>query len=78
MNQKILLIHTDGYDIDITTFDNPAAAQQAMQNAYNNLKPSELAPEWAELSYCDDNDAKLYCNGENVHIWKLHKVYYLK
>ena len=45
MKQKILLIHTDGYDIDITEFDDPAAAQQAMQNAYNNLKPSELAPE---------------------------------
>lgn len=74
MKQKILLIHTDGYDIDITEFDNPVTATKAMQNAYNSLKPSELAPEWAELSYCDDNDAKLYCNGEDVHIWKLHKV----
>lgn len=74
MKQKTLLIHTDGYDIDITEFDNLAAAQQAMQKAYNDLKPSELEPEWAELSYCDDNDAKLYCNGEDVHIWKLHKV----
>lgn len=45
MKQKILLIHTDEYGIDITTFDDPAAAQQTMQNAYNNLKPSELAPE---------------------------------
>lgn len=74
MKQKILLIHTDGYDIDITTFDDPAAAQQTMQNAYTNLKPSELAHEWADLSYCDDDSAKLYCNGEDVHIWKLHKV----
>lgn len=74
MKQKILLIHTNGYDIDSTTFDDPAAAQQAMQNAYNNLKPSELAPEWADLSYCDDDSAKLYCNGEDVHIWKIHKV----
>lgn len=74
MKQKILLIHTDGYDIDITEFDNPVTATKAMQKAYNDLKPSELEPEWAELSYCDDNDAKLYCNGEDVHIWKLHKV----
>ena len=74
MKQKILLIHTDGYDIDITTFDDPAAAQQAMQNAYNNLKPSELAPKWADLSYCDNDSAKLYCNGEDVHIWKIHKI----
>lgn len=74
MKQKILLIHTDGYDIDITEFDDPSAAQQAMQKAYDNLKPSELEQEWADLSYCDDNDAKLYCNGEDVHIWKLHKV----
>ena len=74
MKQKILLIHTDGYDIDITTFDDTTAAQQAMQNAYNNLKPSELAPEWADLSYCDDDSAKLYCNGEDVPIWKLNKV----
>lgn len=74
MKQKILLIHTDGYDIDITEFDNPVTATKAMQNAYNSLKPSELRPEWTELSYCDDNDAKLYCNGEDVHIWKLHKV----
>lgn len=74
MKQKILLIHTDGYDIDITTFDDTATAQQAMQKAYHDLKPSELASEWADLSYCDDNSAKLYCNGEDVHIWKLHKV----
>lgn len=74
MKQKILLIHTDVYDIDITTFDDPATAQQTMQKAYHDLKPSKLEPEWAELSYCDDNDAKLYCNGEDVHIWKLHKV----
>lgn len=74
MKQKILLIHTDGYDIDIITFDNPAEARQTMQHAYDNLKPSELAPEWADLSYCDNDSAKLYCNGEDVHIWKLHKV----
>lgn len=74
MKQKILLIHTDGYDIDITEFDDPIAATKAMQNAYNNLKPSELAPEWADLSYCDNDSAKLYCNGEDVHIWKIHKV----
>lgn len=74
MKQKILLIHTDGYDIDITTFDDTAAAQQAMQKAYHNLKPSKLEPEWADLSYCDNDNAKLYCNGEDVHIWKIHKV----
>lgn len=74
MKQKILLIHTDGYDIDITTFDDTTAAQQAMQKAYHDLKPSKLAPEWTDLSYCDNDNAKLYCNGEDVHIWKLHKV----
>lgn len=74
MKKKTLLIHTNGYDIDITEFDDPVAATKAMQNAYNNLKPSELGPEWAELSYCDDNNAKLYYNGEDVHIWKCHHV----
>lgn len=39
-----------------------------------DLKPSELAPEWADLSYYDNDSAKLYCNGEDVHIWKIHKV----
>lgn len=74
MKQKTLLIHTDGYDIDITEFDDPVAATKAMQNTYDSLKPSELEQEWADLSYCDDNDAKLYCNGEDVHIWKCHHV----
>lgn len=74
MKKKTLLIHTNGYDIDITEFDDPVAATKAMQNAYNNLKPSELGHEWTELSYCDDNNAKLYCNGEDVHIWKCHHV----
>lgn len=74
MKQKTLLIHTDGYDIDITEFDDPVAATKAMQNTYDSLKPSELEPEWAELSYCDDDSAKLYCNGEDVHIWKCHHV----
>lgn len=45
-----------------------------MTEAYDDLKPSELDTEWAEMSYCDDNDAKLYRNGEDVHIWKLHIV----
>lgn len=62
MKQKILLIHTDGYDIDSITFDDLTAAKQAMQNAYNNLKPSELGQEWADLSYCDDDSAKLFCD----------------
>ena len=74
MKQKTLLIHTDGYDIDIIEFDDPVAATKAMQNTYDSLKPSELEPEWAELSYCDDDSAKLYCNGEDVHIWKCHHV----
>lgn len=74
MNHKTLLIHTDGYDIDVTEFDNTNDAKQAMQKAYDDLKPSELELEWAELSYCSDNDAKLYCNGEDVHIWTLHEV----
>ena len=72
MKQKILLIHTDGYDIEITEFDDPAAAQQAMQKAYHDLKPSKLAPEWADLSYCDNDSenciatARMYTSGNSI------------
>lgn len=45
MKHKTLLIHTDGYDIDVTEFDNPTTATQAMQKAYDSLKPSKLRPE---------------------------------
>lgn len=75
MKHKILLIHTNGYDIDVTEFDDINFARRVMQKTYDNLKPNELESEWAELSYCSDNDAKLYCNGEDVHIWTLHEAY---
>lgn len=74
MNEKVLLIHTDGYDIDVSEYISIDNARKTMIEAYDDLKPSELDTEWAEMSYCDDNDAKLYRNGEDVHIWKLHIV----
>ena len=49
---KVLLIHTDGYSIDVV-------------GKYG------IDPEWMKSSHCDNEEAILYINGEEVHVWQI-------
>ena len=73
---KFVLIHTDGYTIDYDdshkTLDE---ARKEMKRQYDSNMPSDgLSPEWEDMSYCNDDDAILYANGEDVHIWRIITV----
>ena len=71
---KALLIFTDSYSISVTEHDSVAEATQAMQEHYNQLCPSELEEEYADLSYCSDEEAILYDNGDTVYVWKVYET----
>lgn len=69
---KAILTHTDGYKIDIEKYVSLKEARDAMKEQYEELIPTDgLAPEWNEMSHCDSNEAILYTNGEEVHVWKI-------
>lgn len=70
---KCILVHTDGYSINYddshTTLDE---ARQEMSRQYNKYIPTGgLIPEWKDISYLNDDDAILYANGEDVHVWRI-------
>lgn len=69
----IVLIYTNGYYIStFTDFANVEEARARMKEEYKSMIPTEgLEPEWDEMSFCGEDDAVLYANGENVHVWKI-------
>lgn len=46
-----------------------------MSQQYEEYMPTGgLSPEWEDMSYFTDDDAILYTNGENVHVWRIITV----
>ena len=44
-----------------------------MNRQYNeNIPIGGLVPEWEDMSFINDDDATLYTNGEEVHIWRIY------
>ena len=74
MKTKALLIRTSGYEIDISKFPSIDDARNEMKNEYKRLTPTEFDPDWESMSYCDENNAILYCNGEDVYVWKVYEI----
>ena len=76
MKNKYLLMTTDGYSLDDYTFyDSFETAQAMMKKSYENLTPSNWIDEFKEMSNCGEKDAILYCNGENVYVWNIIKMF---
>ena len=71
---KFILIHTDGYSIDCDdSYKTIDEARQEMNRQYNeNIPIGGLVPEWEDMSFINDDDATLYTNGEEVHIWRIY------
>lgn len=71
---KFILIHTDGYSIDCDdSYKTIDEARQEMNRQYNeNIPIDGLVPEWEDMSFINDDDATLYTNGEEVHIWRIY------
>ena len=72
-DMAIVLIYTNGYYTStFTDFANVEEARARRKEEYKSMIPTEgLEPEWDETSFCGEEDAILYANGENVHIWKI-------
>lgn len=69
---KILLIHTDGYTIDVVgRYDSVEEASRNLYLEYEKMCSQEIYPEWQQQSHCDYEDAILYLNGEEVHVWQV-------
>ena len=69
-----MLIATDGYSIESTTYDSLEACQNAMKTAYNELNKNEPNDEWDTASHMNATDALLYAGGENVYVWLIEKT----
>lgn len=68
--RKFMLIHTNGYEIDTEIYGSEAKAERALRERYKQFYPEDMEYEWEDMSFCEDNYAVLYCNGEDVHVWK--------
>lgn len=71
---KYLLINTDGYDINYRTFNSFEEAATEMEKAYKAHKPDYLEEKYADLTYIDENNAAVYCNGEDIYLWEIITV----
>lgn len=72
--KKAILIKTDGYEIDHWFFDDVEQAKKEMKRQYDSYYPEELEEEWADDSYCSDDYAILYNNGEDVFVWRVFAI----
>ena len=71
LHPKYILCFTDGYGIECTQYDSKEESEEAMQTAYTEAMPPSLDESFAEMSMCNDSDAILYRNGEDVYVWKI-------
>lgn len=71
---KAILSKTDGYSISHLFFDSLEAAKIAMDKQYAELTPDEWDDDWEDRSYCGDNSAILYDNGEDVYVWQIATI----
>ena len=75
---KVLLIHTDGYSIDVVGKYNTKEEAWKQLNfeyerkiEYQEMFSNGIDPEWMKSSHCDNEEAILYINGEEVHVWQI-------
>lgn len=38
---------------------------------YQEMFSNGIDPEWMKSSHCDNEEAILYINGEEVHVWQI-------
>jgi len=69
-----MLIYTDGYGIVTQRLASFDAAKAEMEKEYANNTPEENDESWSEMSYCNDTNAMLYANGDNVFVWEIIKL----
>lgn len=75
---KVLLIHTDGYSIDVVGKYNTKEEACKQLNfeyerkiEYQEMFSNGIDSEWMKSSHCDNEEAILYINGEEVHVWQI-------
>lgn len=73
-NNRYMLIRTDGYSIFTNNFPNKQAAQTYMQDEYKKSYPEDPNDFCKTSSHCDELDAILYKNCENVFVWKIVQI----
>ena len=66
-----LLIKTDGYTIQTTTFADTDSARAAMTADYNASNKNAADSAEHEMSYISDTEALLYDRSDNVFVWKI-------
>lgn len=78
---KVLLIHTDGYSIDVVGKYNTKEEACKQLNfeyerkiEYQEMFSNGIDSEWMKSSHCDNEEAILYINGEEVHVWHLEII----
>ena len=61
---RALLIHTDGYSIDVVgKYNTKEEASRTLYKEFEKMCSQDIDPEWQEQSHCDYEDAILYLNG---------------
>ena len=75
---KVLLIHTDGCSIDVVGKYNTKEEACKQLNfeyerkiEYQEMFSNGIDTEWMKSSHCDNEEAILYINGEEVHVWQI-------
>ena len=69
-----MLIKSADDSISTWFFESYEEGKKEMDKQYDSFSYIELEEDWAEMSYCGDYNAILYCNGYAVYIWKIVEI----
>ena len=70
----VILIKSGEDSISTWFFNSYEEGKKEMDKQYASFDYVELEEDWAEMSYCGNYDAILYCNGYGVYIWKIVEI----
>lgn len=77
METKAILVKTDGYSITHSFFSSFEKAKETMEKQYSEHLPEEWDEDYEDMSYCGDDEAVLYNNGEDVYLWQIIDLKYV-
>lgn len=71
---NFLLVTSDGYSIDHSTYRTLEEAQEEMKSAFKSCIPKIWTNPWRAASYCEDRGAVLYAGRAVSFAWKIIEV----
>lgn len=72
--KKQILIRCDGFSIKEEILDSKEEAIKKIKDEFDKMYAQLREEEYKEMSYCNDDEAALYNDGEDVYLWSRFEI----